>query len=49
MMWVRVVLCPDCKALKEVDLKQKRWKCPECKKKHDVMATLWRSVKKDGV
>ena len=46
MGWVRIVLCPDCNTMKEVNLTQTKWKCPECKRKHDVMDTLWRSVKK---
>lgn len=44
--WFQIVLCPACKATKEIRIEQKRWRCPDCKAKHDVADTLYRRIKK---
>lgn len=45
-MWIQIVLCPKCRATKEIGIAQKRWKCPECHQKHEVADTLFRRMRK---
>lgn len=47
-MWIQIVKCPKCGATKEIPMGQHRWKCPNCKEKHELADTLWRRVKKEG-
>ena len=40
--WFRIVVCPNCRSMREVGISQKKWKCSHCKEKYDVKSTLWK-------
>lgn len=40
--WFRIVVCPNCRSMREVGIFQKKWKCSHCKEKYDVKSTLWK-------
>ena len=40
--WFRIVVCPNCRSMREVGISQKKWKCSHCKEKYDVKSTIWK-------
>lgn len=48
MHWIKIVVCPVCGSMKEVLMKQVKWKCPRCKKKLFVKDTVWKATKIEG-